>query len=391
MEFEFPVEAEEFRKELRAFFKEEVPDWWHSLFTHDERTYPFTKQFCEKLAARDWLTMSWPKEFGGSDADMWQQMVVREEMWANGEPRGPQYMNLNYIGPMLMKYGTPEQHERFLKPIAAGSVLWCQGFSEPGAGSDLAALKTKATDSDEGFVVNGQKIWTSYAGAAEYCLLLCRTDAGDRKHDGISILLVDMKTPGITVRPIMSMGGPSEFNEVFFDNVVVPYDCLLGPRGDGWNVAISALAYERVGAALHAKVELVLDHLIDYVKTTKDDNGEPLSKRPSVREGIVKLHAQCRAARLLCYRVAAAMEEGNDNPVYPAVSKIYSTELNMLAGNIGLDILGPAGQLVRGDAFAPMGGDLNDHWVHSIPQPIAMGSNEINRNIISQRGLGLPR
>lgn len=391
MEFEFPAEAEEFRKELRAFFKEEVPDWWHSLFTHDERTYPFTKQFCEKLAARDWLTMSWPKEFGGSDADMWQQMVVREEMWANGEPRGPQYMNLNYIGPMLMKFGTPEQHERFLKPIAEGSVLWCQGFSEPGAGSDLASLKTKATDSDEGFVVNGQKIWTSYAGAAEYCLLLCRTDAGDRKHDGISILLVDMKTPGITVRPIMSMGGPSEFNEVFFDNVVVPYDCLLGPRGDGWNVAISALAYERVGAALHAKVDLVLDHLIDYVKTTKDENGEPLSKRASVREGIVKLHAQCRAAKLLCYRVAAAMEDGNDNPVYPAVSKIYSTELNMLAGNIGLDILGPAGQLVRGDDFAPMGGDLNDHWVHSIPQPIAMGSNEINRNIISQRGLGLPR
>lgn len=391
MQFEFPAAAEEFRTELKAFMKEELPDWWYSLFAHDERIFPFTKEFCQKMAARDWLTMSWPKEFGGADADMWLQMVVREEMWANGEPRGPQYMNLNYIGPMLMKYGTPEQVERFLKPISRGEVIWCQGFSEPGAGSDLASLKTKATDSDEGFVVNGQKIWTSYASDAEYCLLLCRTDAGERKHEGISVLLVDMKTPGITVRPIMSMGGPAEFNEVFFDNVVVPYDCLLGPRGDGWNVAISALAHERVGAALHAKVELVLASLVDYVKNTMDDNGQPLSKRASIREGLVKLHAQCRAAKLLCYRVVSAMEEGNDDPVLPAVNKIFATELNVLAGNIGLDIIGPAGQLNRGDTFAPIGGEVNDHWVHSIPQVIAMGSNEINRNIISQRGLGLPR
>lgn len=391
MEFEFPAKAEQFRDELSAFMNEELPDWWYSLFSDDERVFSFTKEFCQKLAKRDWLTMSWPKEFGGADADIWHQMVVREEMWANGEPRGPQYMNLNYIGPMIMQYGTPEQIDRFVKPIAKGDVIWCQGFSEPGAGSDLASLKTKATDSDDGFVVSGQKIWTSYASAAEWCLLLCRTDPGEKKHHGISMLLVDMKTPGITVRPIMSMGGPAEFNEVFFDNVVVPYDCLLGPRGKGWHVAISALAKERVGAAQHAKVELVLKKLIEHVKTTKDENGESLSKRPSIREGLVRLHARCRAAKLLCYRVISAMEDGNDDPTYPAVNKVFSAELIVDTGNIGLDIIGPSGQLNRKDEMAPIAGELNDHWLHSIPHVIAMGSNEINRNIISQRGLGLPR
>jgi len=391
MEFEYPAAAEEFRTELKTFLKEELPDWWEHTWVHDERVFPLTRQICQKMAAKDWLTMSWPKEYGGADADVWSQMVVREEMWANGEPRGPQYMNLNFIGPMLMRYGTPEQQERFLQPISNGDMMWCQGFSEPDAGSDLASLKTKATDSDEGFVVNGQKIWTSYAQTAEWCLLLCRTDPSEKKHQGLSMLLVDMKTPGITVRPIMSMSGPSEFNEVFFDNVVVPYDCLVGPRGKGWGVAISSLANERVGAALHAKVELLFNQLVEYVKTTKDENGELLSKRPSIREGLVKLHARYRAARLLCYRVLSAMSEGDDNPVYPAVNKIFSTELNVFAGNLGLDILGAIGQLSRGDKFAPLQGDVNEHWVLSIPQVIAMGSNEINRNIISQRGLGLPR
>lgn len=391
MEFEFPAEAEEFRAELRAFLDAELPDWWKGLFHDDDRIYPLTREICMKMAERDWLTMSWPKEYGGADADVWSQMVVREEMWAAGEPRGPQYMNLNYIGPLLMDYATPEQQERFLKPMAAGEVIWCQGFSEPEAGSDLAALSTKAVDADGCFIVNGQKIWTSYATAAEWCLLLCRTDPGERKHQGISVLLVDMKTPGITVRPIESMGGPKELNEVFFDNVEVPYDCLVGPRGDGWRVAMSALAHERVGAALHARAKVLIDTLTEYAKNTKDDNGQPLAARPTVRASLVQLHARYRAARLLCYRVVSGMEAGDDNPTDPAVNKVFSTELNVLTGNLGLDIIGAKGQLNHRDDAAPLKGLLNDHWVHSIPQVIAMGSNEIQRNIISQRGLGLPR
>lgn len=391
MEFRFPTEVEKFRDELKEFIAEELPEWWIDLFDNDDRVFPFTRDFCMKMADRDWLTNSWPSEFGGADSDVWHQMVVREEMWKNGEPRGPQYMSLNYIGPMLMEFGTPEQQERFLKPMAAGEVIWCQGFSEPGAGSDLAALSTRATETEEGFAVNGQKIWTSYATAADWCLLLCRTDQAERKHQGLSMLLVDMKTPGVTVRPVDSMGGEKEFNEVFFDNAIVPHDCLLGPRGGGWQVAIAALAYERVGAAVYMRAKLLFDKLLDYVKTTKDKNGEPLSKKASVRSGLVRLYGRYRAARLLCYRVVSAMDAGDQNPAYPAVNKVFSADFNILMGNIGLDILGAKGQLTTQDEAAPLEGLLNHHWVHSIPHVIAMGSNEIQRNIISQRGLGLPR
>lgn len=391
MEFKFSEEVNNFRDELQAFIKEELPDWWVDLFRDDERIFPFTRDFCMKMAEKGWLTNSWPAEFGGADADVWSQMVVREEMWINGEPRGPQYMSLNYIGPMLMEYGTPEQQDRFLKPMAAGETMWCQGFSEPGAGSDLASLSTKATDSDEGFVVNGQKIWTSYATAADWCILLCRTDPGEHKHHGISTLLVDMKTPGITVRPIESMGGKKELNEVFFDNVLVPYDCLLGPRGDGWKVAISTLAHERVGAAVFTRTKLLLDQLLEYVKTTKGRDGQILAKQDSIRSGLVRLYARYRAARLLCYRVVAAMDEDDHNPVYPAVNKVFSADLNTLMGNIGLDIVGARGRLSMDEEAAPLEGLLNHHWLHCIPHVIAIGSNEIQRNIISQRGLGLPR
>lgn len=391
MEFEFPAEAEAFRADLRAFLEEELPEWWKGLFHDDDRIYPFTRQLCMKLAERDWLTMSWPTEHGGTDADVWTQMVVREEMWAAGEPRGPQYMSLNYIGPMLIAFGTPEQQERFLKPMARGELLWCQGFSEPDAGSDLASLSTRANDAEGCFVVNGQKIWTSYATAADYCLLLCRTDDAEKKHHGLSMLIVDMTTPGITVRPIESMGGPQELNEVFFDDVEVPYDNLVGSRGDGWRIAVSSLAHERVGAPVYARIAVLLDALLEYAKTTEDDDGQPLAAQPAIRARLVQLQARCRAARLLTYHVVGGMGFADSNDVDAAVNKVFSSELNVLAGNFALDIVGTAGQLRMGDVNAPMDGLMSDHWVHSIPHVIAMGSNEIQRNIISQRGLGLPR
>ena len=391
MNFEYPVAAEQFRSELRQFLAEEIPAWWKTLFADDERVYPFTHQLCQKLAARGWLTMAWPAKFGGADADVWTQMVVREEMWAIGEPRGPQYMNLNYIGPMIMQFGTTEQQERFLKPMAAGNVMWCQGFSEPGSGSDLASLSIRATDTGECFIVNGQKIWSSYATVADWCLLLVRTDSNSKRHKGLSMLIVDMKTPGITVRPIPSMGGPAEFNELFFDHVKVPYDSLLGPRDAGWSVAMWALAHERVGIAWHSRLKVVFDKLVEYVKTTQDEQGRALSERPSVRAGLVRLHARYRAARLLGYRVISAQEAGKGNDMDPAIYKVFATEAAVFAGEIGLDMMGSKGQLTEDDPQAPLKGYLFSHWIHSIPMLIAAGSNEIQRNIISQRGLGLPR
>ncbi len=390
MNFEYPPAAEQFRSELRQFLAEELPEWWNRLFVDDERIIPFTRQLCRKMAERGWLTAAWPSEHGGADADEWMQMVVREEMWAAGEPRGPQYMNLNYIGPMVMKFGTPEQQERFLKPMAAGDVIWCQGFSEPGSGSDLASLSTSATDGDSCFVVNGRKIWISYATIAEWCLLLARTDPDSSRYNGLSMLLVDMNSPGIDVRPIPSMVGPIEYNEITFSDVEVPYDCLLGPRDAGWSVAMYGLTRERIGIAFHASLKTVFDSLLDYVRNTEDSTGRPLAERPSVRAGLARLHAHYRAAKLLGYRVIAAEEAGVMREMDPAIYKVFATEAYVFASEVALESVGTKGQLTEEDPLAPAAGFFQ-HWLHSIPGLIGAGTNEIQRNIISQRGMGLPR
>lgn len=391
MNFEFPEAAEQFRIELREFIAAELPDWWTHLFNHDERVPDFTVEFCRKLAKKNWLTMAWPKQFGGQDADIWMQLVLSEEMRYVGEPRGSHYMCLNYIGPLIMQAGTPEQQERFLKPMASGDALWCQGFSEPGAGSDLAALQTRAIDNGNSFVVNGQKIWTSYALHAEWCLLIARSDPDSEKHKGLSVFAVNMKTPGVTVRPIESMGGPSEINEVFFDNVEVPYDCLIGPLHKGWSVIMDALANERLGVAFHAHIIDPFDQLLRYVKTTNDSNGRPLAEHPSVRQRMVKLHAHWRAAKMLVYRVAADNAEGNSDTTGPAIYKAFASEASVLAADLAFDILGPKAQLDEDDPLAPLAGMASSQWILNIPALIGAGTNEIQRNIIAQRGLGLPR
>ena len=391
MNFEFPEAAEEFRAQLRQFLADEIPDWWTHLFSDDERVFPFTRQLCQKLADRGWLTMAWPREFGGQDADIWMQLVLSEEMRYVGEPRGPQYMSLNYIGPLIMQSGTAEQQERFLKPMAAGDVMWCQGFSEPDAGSDLAAVKTRATDNGQCYVIDGQKIWTSYAQHADWCLLVARSDPESSQHKGLSVFAVDMNTPGITVRPIDSLGGPSEINEVFFDNVEVPYDCLIGPVDKGWSVIMAALANERLGIAFHAYVLEAFDRFLSYAKNTVDEAGRPLSELPSVREGLIKIHARWRAARLLVYRVAADHAREKSDAMGPAIYKVYASEANMFASQLGFELMGPLAQLCEEDSLAPLQGFTPTHWKQGIPSLIAAGSNEIQRNIIAQRGLGLPR
>ena len=234
MDFEFSPEDEAFRAELRAFLDEELPSWWKTVFVDDDRAMPFTRELCQKLAARGWLTLSWPAAHGGADGSVWQQAVVREEMWAAGEPRGPQYMNLNYIGPLIMRFGTPEQQARHLPRMAAGDVLWCQGFSEPEAGSDLASLKTRAVRDGDHYVVNGQKIWNSYADApADHCLLLARTNAEVKKQQGISMFLVDMRTPGITVRADPEHGGQERVQRDLLRRRRDPGHRPPGRRGPG--------------------------------------------------------------------------------------------------------------------------------------------------------------
>jgi alkylation response protein AidB-like acyl-CoA dehydrogenase len=330
--------------------------------------------------------MAWPRQHGGEDAGAWKQAILREEMWANDEPRGPQYMNLNYIGPLLIRFGSPEQQARFLPPMARGEVIWCQGFSEPDAGSDLASLITRAEDRGDHFVVNGQKIWTSYADApADWCLLLVRTDASAPKHRGISVLLVDMTTPGITVRPIDTMAGPHEFNEVFLDDVRVPRDCLLGEQDHGWDLIVAGLTFERVGIARYARAGRVLERLVEYA------NAAGLGDDPIVRDRLADLHARYEAARVLNYRAISKQAAGEVPTVEASIARMHNTQLEQAVGHAGLELLGPAGQLRPDDPWAPLRGEIHRYWTRNIPSTLAGGSLEIQKNIVAERGLGLPR
>jgi alkylation response protein AidB-like acyl-CoA dehydrogenase len=307
-------------------------------------------------------------------------------MWAHDEPRGPQYMNLNYIGPCILRFGSEEQKRRFLPPMAAGCVLWTQGFSEPGAGSDLASLTTRAEDRGHHFVVNGQKTWNSYADApAEWCFLLARTDPAAPKRDGLSVLLVDMTTPGITVRPIGSMAGPHELNEIFFDDVVVPRDCLLGAANRGWEIVAAGLTFERVGIARYARAGYVIERLVAHATAVGS------AAEPRVRQQLADLRVRYEAARLLSYRALSLQARGRIPTVEASIARLHNTQIEQLAGQVGLELLGLPGQLTHDAPEAPLAGLLWRQWVRNIPSTITAGTLEIQKNIIARRGLGLPR
>ncbi|HLI54177.1 MAG TPA: acyl-CoA dehydrogenase family protein [Acidimicrobiales bacterium] len=385
MDFELTEEERRFREDLQRLLAQELPEWWRGMFVEDERVMPFTKRFCSELAERGWLTMAWPPEHGGQGASVWQQAVLREEMWAADEPRGPQYMNLNYIGPLIMRFGTDAQKSRFLPPMARGEVIWCQGFSEPEAGSDLASLRTRAVADGDRFVINGQKVWTSYADSpAEWCLLLARSDPEAEKHRGISVFLLDMATPGVTVRPIATMAGPHEFNEVFLDDVVVGRDCLLGELHRGWDVVVTGLTFERVGIARYARAGRVIEMLVEHVRRTGRDS------EPEVMDKLADLRVRYEAARLLNYVAISIQARGEVPTTEASVARIHNTQLEQLVGHVGLELLGAAGQLTHDDPASPLGGEIWRQWVRNIPTTVAAGTLEIQKNIVA-RALGLPR
>jgi alkylation response protein AidB-like acyl-CoA dehydrogenase len=294
-------------------------------------------------------------------------------------------MNLNYIGPCLMRFGTEAQKRRFLPPMAAGEVIWTQGFSEPDAGSDLAALRTRAEPRADHLVVNGQKSWNSYADApADWCFLLARTDPAASRHHGLSVLLVDMRTAGITVRPIASMAGPHELNEIYFDDVVVPRDCLLGELHRGWDVVTTGLTFERVGIARYARAGRVLELLVEHARATGR------AADPDVRQQLADLRVRWEAARLLTYRVLSLQADGQVPAVEASIARLHNTQLEQRAGHVGLELLGLDG-LLTDPQWAPLRALVHRQWVLTIPTTITAGTTEVQKNIVAARGLGLPR
>jgi len=364
------------RAELRQLVKEHVPPDFMGAFTDDPADLEIAQRFCTLLAERGQLCLAWPEEFGGRGASAWEQTVVREEMWAHHEPRGAQYMGVNWVGPTIMRHGTPRQQREHLPRIARGEVIWCQGFSEPDAGSDLASLRTAARADGDGWRVYGQKIWTSYATMAQWCFLLARTSTGEKKQQGLTIFLVPMSVAGIEVRPIRCMMGPHHLNEVFFDGVRVTEADVLGTVGQGWQVVQEVLAFERVGIARYARCE----RLLTAAPAVLGEAWETLPEE--LRGRWARMLAHCRRARLLAYRVISLQSEGRVTPGDVATYRIAVTRLDQDSAEVLMEILGlasPAGPDGRWFRL-----EVEDHWRYSQASTVASGSIEMQKILLAR-------
>jgi alkylation response protein AidB-like acyl-CoA dehydrogenase len=390
MDFRLSSADEDFRTSLLQFLGQELPPGWEGRgrWAEDD-DWDFTKDLRGKLADKGWLTMHWPEEYGGQGTSPVRSALFNEEMSYNRAP-GRDIFGVRMLAPTLMIYGTEEQKKEFLLPVAKGEVQWCQGYSEPGSGSDLASLQTRAVADGDDYVINGSKIWTTMAHRADWIMLLARTDTDAPKHRGISFILVDMKTPGVTVQPVHNMTGGHDFNQVFFDNVRVPKRNLVGEENRGWYVGVTLLDFERSGIDYSAISRRILSDVTEYAKNTKA-NGGTLVSDPRVRNLLIERYIESETARLLAYGVAWMQGEGMVPNKEASMSKVFGSETLQRVTASCLEILGLYGQLRDGDAWAPLKGRVPEDWMHSFSHTVAAGTSEVQRNIIASRGLGLPR
>ncbi|QFG02510.1 acyl-CoA dehydrogenase [Tepidiforma bonchosmolovskayae] len=388
MEFKFTAEHEALRKEVRDFLAEALPNRGVGpVRPTSQENWEEQLAFNKKLAKKGWIAPAWPKEYGGLGWSHIKQMIFSEELAYAGAPDGGRVFNVGMIGPTLIVHGTPEQKAEHLPRITNAEVTWCQGYSEPGAGSDLASLQTRAVRDGDDYVVNGQKIWTTGAHHADWCFLLVRTDPDAPKHKGISFLLVDMKTPGITVRPLINMAGYHEFNEVFFEDVRVPVRNRVGEENRGWYVAMTLLDFERSNVASIAANQRQLELLMQLWRERR--SGE--AYRDILRHRIADLWVANEVGRMLAYRIAWMQEAGRIPNYEASVIKVFATELAQRITNFGVNLFGPAGALEPDSKYAVANGVFEKGHLVNVAPTIYSGSSEIQRNIIAQRGLGLPR
>jgi len=393
VDFRFSPEEEAFRQELRAWLQKTVPPDWEGVFLEeDEESWRFGRTFINKLAQKGWMAPAWPREYGGMEASPALQLVYHEEMGYHRAPVGSIVQAVGYIGPSILMFGTEEQKKRHLPAIAAGETVWCQGFSEPEAGSDLASLQTRAVRDGDDYIINGVKIWTSNAHRSDWCILLVRTDPEARKHRGISFFLVDMKTPGITVQPIVNVANVHSFNQVFLEDVRVPKSSLLGEENQGWYVAAMTLDYERSSliTAAMSMAKRGLDDLVGYCKETQV-NGKSLIDNPLVRHKLADMAIEIEVGKYMVYRVVSQQARKEPGSIEAAVCKLYNTEIGVRVTNAGIHILGLYGQLQRDSKWARLMGRFEKGYLYAIAMVVGGGSSEIQRNIIAMRGLGLPR
>ena len=383
-----------FRAEVRSWLAANLPDGWRDGVREPDEMgerVAFLQRWQRKLYDGGWAGLDWPAEFGGRGIGIFEEIIFHEE-YVRAE--APNLINLSVgtslTGPTLIACGADWQKERFLAPILRGEEVWCQGFSEPGAGSDLAGLRTRGEVRDDCVIVNGQKTWTSFAKYSDWCILLVRTDPEAPKHKGLSFLLLEMNTPGIQIRPLVEMTGEAWFNEVFFEDVRVPLDHVVGEVNQGWQIAMTTLAQERGSSAQHARLRVDLNRLNELARNTRRD-GRRLADDPVIRQKLADFAAHEMILKMTSYRNASQIaHQGVPGPEGSTLKLLWS-ELDQRVKATAIEILGPDGMIPRGDARAIDDGYWAYELLWSRAATIYAGTSEVQRNIIAQRVLGLPR
>jgi alkylation response protein AidB-like acyl-CoA dehydrogenase len=380
---------EAFRDEVRAWLAENNPG---KPPPGDEESFEFSRRWQRNLHDAGWAGVSWPKEYGGRGATLIEQAIFYTEMVRAEAPRTANILGLAMGGPVIITHGTEEQKKRYLEPILSAEEIWCQGFSEPEAGSDLASLKTRAVKRNGEWVVTGQKVWTTYAHVAKWCMLLARTDPDAPKHQGLTYFLMDMEQDGVEVKPLRQITGEAEFNEIFMEEARIPEENVVGGVGNGWAVAITTLMNERAGLAFAAQAALELAMRKAFeLATSNSHNGEPIASDPVVRDRLAQLYIESEIFRLTNYRgLTKIMKRGVPGPE-GSLGKWHWAEINQALMELMIELQGPYGQLVEGAPHAFADGEWQYHFLRTRANSIEGGTTEILKNIVAERVLGLPK
>ncbi len=387
------MQDEAFRAELRAWLTAHVTDAFR-----EQRTMTFQEKMTVRRAWQKtlfesgWIGIGWPMEYGGRGATLTQESIYHEEMARARAPLAANVIGLNMAGPTLLAVGTPEQKARYLPKILSAEEIWCQGFSEPNAGSDVASLQTRAVREGDHFVVNGQKVWTSYGYVADFCILLVRTDFAVPKHKGLSYLIVDMHSPGVSTRPLVQMTGEAEFAELFFDEVRVPVENLVGSLNQGWMVALTTLMHERATLSFSIIVmfEQRLQALIELSRRSTL-HGAPALKDAQARQRLARLYTDVKTFKLNTMRQMATVGQGHLPGPEGSLLKLQWSELNQRLVELAFELEGPYSSLAPDSVEAPFEGRWQYEYLRARGNTIEAGTSEVQRNIVAERVLGLPR
>lgn len=389
MDFRFTEDQERVRREVRDFLEGALRQGSFEPRC-DAWIEGYSPEFSRKIAQRGWIGLTWPKEYGGQGRSYLDRLVLTEELLRYGAPVAAHWFSDRQIGPSIIAHGSEEQKQEFLPRIVRAEAFFGIGMSEPGAGSDLASLQTRAIEEGDYYVINGQKVWTSGAQHFTHCYLVTRTDPEAPKHKGISELIVDMRQSGITIRPLTDITGAQHFNEVFFDNVRVPKKHLIGVKNRGWYQIASQLDYERSGIERVMGNYPLFTAIFDYARQTQRNSKQFLSQNPIIRHKLAELAVEFEVGRVLIYRIAWMLSQGQVPNYEAAMTKVYATEFEQRLANTAMQILGLYGQLKADSKWVAIMGRGVQSYLFCPGYTLQAGTSEILRNIVAMRGLGLP-